>query len=84
MAFGICKHKKDEEMPQNYQFYQKVKERRYLSPKLLRQLLQLLQSTQRLLKGSLALVLCPLKQGPVLLYIPQSFTFKRTKKTVNM
>lgn len=59
--------------------------RRYLPAKLLRQLLQLLQSTQRLLQGSLALVLRSLQQRPALLHIPQSFTFQCTNtETMNI
>lgn len=54
--------------------------RKYLPPKLLCELLQVLQSTQCLLQGSLTLMLSSLQQNPAFLYVPQSFTFKHKRQ----
>lgn len=51
----------------------------YLPPKLLGELLQVLQVKQCLLQGSLSLMFSSLQQNPTLLYVTQSFTFKHTK-----
>lgn len=55
--------------------------RSYLSPKLLGELLQVLQAKQRLLQSSFSLVFSSLQQNPTLLYIAESFTFTETHKT---